>query len=1062
MKWAVIVFPGSNCDEDAAAAIRNVTGAEADLVWHTDTSLTDYDAIVLPGGFSYGDYLRSGAIASFSPIMKAVSAAAVAGKPVLGICNGFQMLTESGLLPGALLRNDHLQFRCEMAELTVETTDSPFTALYRVGERVRFPIAHGDGRYLPGPDAPVAFRYVSNPNGSERDIAGVLNQQRNVLGLMPHPERAVATWMGSVDGARLLQSVVQWFTGTPRLTVADATSTDSSAATVAAVAVTTELTREVGTRHARAAEVRPALPKIGAEPTPEQIAQDAIYRQLGLTREEYERLVQSLGRLPNYVEAGMFGVLWSEHCSYKSSRVYLKQFPTDGPQVLQGPGENAGIVEIGDGLAVAFKMESHNHPSAIEPVQGAATGVGGILRDVFTMGARPIAFLDSLRFGSIDDAEVRNLFRGVVSGIGMYGNCVGIPTVGGEVSFDPSYQANPLVNAMCVGVLRKDEIVRGAATGVGNPVFVVGARTGRDGIHGATFASAEDPHTKERSAVQVGDPFLGKLLMEACLELISTGAVVGIQDMGAAGLTSSAAEMASRAGGGMVMQLDQVPVREEAITPYEMMLSESQERMLAVLQKGQEGQAFEILRKWGLEVAEVGYVTDSGNLQCKFGDTVVADVPVSLLVDEAPLYQRPVAAPAPTAGPRGVELNEQVVAQLNSRAASNGGSHDLTGHLLKVLEHPSIAHKGWVFRQYDTTVRTSTVTGPGSDAAIVKLPGVAACVALTTDGNGRYTALNPRRGGAIAVAEAARNITCSGGEPLAITNCLNFGNPEKPEIMYQFAEATAGMSEACRMLGTPVVSGNVSLYNESGGQDIDPTPVVGMVGRLPNLEAAIPGMFQATGSAIVLVGPVDDNLDGSLFAQSVSGSPVGDAPSFDLKMEVSVQRAVQEWMKDGGVLSAHDVSEGGIGVTLAEMCSGDNGCIGAHLNAGGGNVREQDSNSVSAASESGTLVAGTEPQVNDVGWLFSEGQSRILLEVAPALAQRLVADALRRGVPAQVVGTTGGDRMTMVGPSGRVIVQQSVATFRAAHRTALAKQMAQPSTTQPQALLQRTATKQGE
>ncbi|GMA57726.1 hypothetical protein GCM10025858_22290 [Alicyclobacillus sacchari] len=543
------------------------------------------------------------------------------------------------------------------------------------------------------------------------------------------------------------------------------------------------------------------------EPTPEQIRDERVYRSLGLTDAEYELVVEKLGRLPNYVEAGIFGVLWSEHCSYKSSKVHLRRFPTSGPQVLQGPGENAGVVDIGDGMAVAFKMESHNHPSAVEPYQGAATGVGGILRDIFTMGARPVAFLDSLRFGPLDDGRTRYLFSEVVAGIGGYGNCVGIPTVGGEVQFSPTYRGNPLVNAMCVGILPADGIVRGTATGVGNPVFVVGARTGRDGIHGATFASAEDPEEKERSAVQVGDPFLGKLLMEACLELIASGAVVGIQDMGAAGLTSSSAEMASRAGGGLEMILDRVPVREEGMTPYEMMLSESQERMLVVLERGREHVAFAIFQRYGLEVADIGRVTDDGRLRLIWHGEVVADMPVAALVDEAPVYERPIALPSE---PERVDIP----ASLPAREA-----------WLAVLSHPSVADKRFVYRQYDTMVRAQTVMGPGSDAALVKVPGMDKAIAMATDGNSRYVALNPRRGGQIAVAEAVRNLATAGAKPLAITNCLNFGNPEKPEIMRQLSDAIDGMAEACKALDTPVVSGNVSLYNESRGVDIQPTPL---------------------------------------------------------------------------------------------------------------------------------------------------------------------------------------------------------------------------------------------
>lgn len=740
-----------------------------------------------------------------------------------------------------------------------------------------------------------------------------------------------------------------------------------------------------------------------AEPTAEQIQEAKVYRQLGLTDAEYERAVERLGRLPNYVETGLFGVLWSEHCSYKSSKVHLRKFPTAGKQVLQGPGENAGVVDIGDGIGIAFKMESHNHPSAVEPYQGAATGVGGILRDVFTMGARPIAFLNSLRFGPLDDAHTRYLFGNVVAGIGGYGNCVGIPTVGGEAVFDPSYQHNPLVNAMCVGVLPAEKIMKGVASGVGNPVFIVGSRTGRDGIHGATFASAEDPHEKERSAVQVGDPFLGKLLMEACLELMQTGAVVGIQDMGAAGLTSSSAEMASRAGGGLEMYLDRVPVRETEMTPYEMMLSESQERMLVVMERGQEQMAFDILKKWGLEVAEIGKVTDDGLLRLLFDGEVVAEVPVPELVDEAPLYQRPMFAPQQAPG---LDV-----------AAPNLDELDAGELLQKLLAHPTVADKKWIHRQYDTTVRTATVVGPGSDAAVVLVPGTSRAVALATDGNGRYVYLNPRRGGAIAVAEAARNIVCTGGKPLAITDCLNFGNPEKPEIMYQFAEAVEGMSEACEMLDTPVVSGNVSLYNESRGTDIFPTPVVGAVGVIEDLEYVTPAGFQAAGSAVLLLGEPDAKLDGSMLWQLIAGRPAGDAPHFDAYEEQKVQQAVYDLIRQGVVKSAHDLSDGGLAVALAEMSlAGKMGVVASLLEL----------------QDAGHLV----------GLLFSEAQGRILIEVDEQAVTRVMEFTGQAGVKAVRLGVTGGSDFVIAGAGG-VGLRNPVRDLEALYRNSLPELMAQ-------------------
>ncbi|GGJ09818.1 phosphoribosylformylglycinamidine synthase subunit PurL [Alicyclobacillus cellulosilyticus] len=735
-----------------------------------------------------------------------------------------------------------------------------------------------------------------------------------------------------------------------------------------------------------------------AEPTAEQIREEKLYREMGLTDDEYARIVDRLGRLPNFVETGLFSVLWSEHCSYKSSKVHLRRFPTEGPQVLQGPGENAGVVDIGDGIGIAFKMESHNHPSAVEPYQGAATGVGGILRDIFTMGARPIAFLNSLRFGPLDDPHTRYLFANVVAGIGGYGNCVGIPDVGGEAVFDPSYRYNPLVNAMCVGVVRADRIVRGRAAGPGNPVFIVGNRTGRDGIHGATFASAEDPHAKERSAVQVGDPFMGKLLMEACLELMATGAVVGVQDMGAAGLTSSSAEMASRAGGGIELYLDDVPVREAGMTPYEIMLSESQERMLVVLEQGREQVAFDIFAKWGLQVANIGRVTDDGLLRLWFQGQVVAEVPVAALVDEAPVYERPLAPPATPLG-AGVALPAE-------------DQLDLAAGLLRLLAHPSVADKRWIYRQYDTSVRASTYVGPGGDAAVVLVPGTARAVALVTDGNGRYTALNPRRGGAIAVAEAARNLACTGAKPLAITDCLNFGNPEKPEVMWQFAEAVAGMSEACRVLDTPVVSGNVSFYNESHGQDIFPTPIVGAVGVVEDLRHVTPNAFQHAGSAIVLLGAPDTALDGSLFWQLAAGRPAGDAPRLHLDAERALCDLLLQLIRRGLIRAAHDVSEGGFAVALAEMCIGQG--IGAAVSLG---------------------RSGAESPLARAGWLFSEAQGRVIVEMAPADVAAVIAAAEAAGVPAQAVGTTGGAWLEIGDVSGawlRLPVAQLADVYRRA------------------------------
>jgi phosphoribosylformylglycinamidine synthase subunit PurL len=710
------------------------------------------------------------------------------------------------------------------------------------------------------------------------------------------------------------------------------------------------------------------------EPTAEQIRDERRYRELGLRDDEYARICSRLGRLPNYVETGIFSVLWSEHCSYKSSKRLLRSLPTGGPGVLQGPGENAGIVDIGDGLGVVLKMESHNHPSAIEPFQGAATGVGGIIRDIFTMGARPVAILDSLRFGELDRPRNRYLFRQVVAGIAAYGNCVGIPTVGGEVVFDASYTQNPLVNAMCVGIVRHDTIARGTASGVGNPVLVVGAKTGRDGIHGATFASVEDPQSRERSAVQVGDSFMEKLLLEACLELIDQGLVVGIQDMGAAGLTSSSAEMASRAGTGIDLHVDRVPQRETGMTPYEIMLSESQERMLLVVERGCQDQARAVFTRWGLDAVAVGTVTASGVLRILEAGREVGSIPVAALVDEAPVYDRPAERPA--------YLDTPVVQSADDLAASS----QLDGDLLALMARPTIASKAWVYRQYDSMVRTATVQRPGGDAAVVALPDLDCGIAMTTDGNGRYVYLDPRTGTMHAVAEAARNLACVGARPLAVTDCLNFGNPEKPGIFYQFEESIQGLAAACRALDIPVVSGNVSFYNETGGHDIFPTPVVGMVGLMDDLAHMTTTALKAPGDLLVLLGEHARSLGGSEYAAMRSGQTLGPTPPPDLEAEIGVQALCREAIRAGWVRAAHDVSDGGLAVAVAEMCI-----------AGGYGV------------DLAWSITGR-PDVT----LFGEAGARIVVEVAASALEHLTARAHVRGVASSVLGTvTAGERFAL-------------------------------------------------
>lgn len=679
------------------------------------------------------------------------------------------------------------------------------------------------------------------------------------------------------------------------------------------------------------------------EPSPAQIKQEKIYRQMGLSDSEFASAEKILGRTPNYTETGLFSVMWSEHCSYKNSKPVLKKFPVTGERVLQGPGEGAGIVDIGDGQAVVFKIESHNHPSAIEPYQGAATGVGGIIRDVFSMGARPIALLNSLRFGELESPRVKYLFEQVVAGIAGYGNCIGIPTVGGEVQFDSSYEGNPLVNAMCVGLINHEDIKKGQAHGVGNPVMYVGAKTGRDGIHGATFASEElnEASEEKRPAVQVGDPFMEKLLLEACLELVKNDALVGIQDMGAAGLTSSAAEMASKAGSGIEMNLDLVPQRETGMTPYEMMLSESQERMLIVVEKGREQEIIDLFSKYELEAVAIGTVTDDKMLRLLHNGEVVAEVPADALAEEAPVYYKPSSEPAYF---REFQAMDNQIPKVENYETT----------LLQLLKQPTIASKEWVYDQYDYMVRTSTVVSPGSDAAVVRIRGTEKGLAMTTDCNSRYLYLDPETGGKIAVAEAARNIVCSGGEPLAITDCLNFGNPEKPEIFWQFEKAVDGMSEACRTLSTPVIGGNVSLYNETNGTAVYPTPVVGMVGLVENLKHVTTQHFKNAGDLIYLLGDTKDEFGGSELQKLVHGRIFGKAPELDLQVEASYQAQILIAIRKGVVASAHDVAEGGVAVALAESVIGSKG-LGAEVKLEG----------------------------NVVSALFSESQTRFLLSIAP-------------------------------------------------------------------------------
>jgi phosphoribosylformylglycinamidine synthase II len=711
-----------------------------------------------------------------------------------------------------------------------------------------------------------------------------------------------------------------------------------------------------------------------------------VLERHGLKRDEYDRIVTFLGREPNLTELGIFSVMWSEHCSYKSSRVHLKTLPTEGPQVLQGPGENAGAVAIGDGLAAIFKIESHNHPSFIEPYQGAATGVGGIIRDIFTMGARPIALLNSLRFGSLDAPGTRRVLEGVVAGIAGYGNSIGIPTVGGEIGFEPCYAGNPLVNVFCLGIAPVADIIKGVASGVGNAVYYVGAKTGRDGIHGATMASAEfdDKSMEKRPAVQVGDPFMEKLLLEACLEVMKSNALVGIQDMGAAGLTSSTSEMGSRGGAGVEIDVSLVPQRETGMTPYEIMLSESQERMLMVVKRGREPEVERIFDKWDLHAVRIGEVTADGRLRVKDRGTTVADIPNRALTDDAPRYRRPMAEPE--------YLKEAQTLDLGTLArASSQPLRDANAVLLRLLASPTIATKRWAYRQYDHMVRTNTINLPGLGAGVVRIKGTDRALAMSVDGNGRYCYLDPRRGAMLAVAEAARNVACAGARPLGATNCLNFGNPERPAIMWQFAQAVEGIGVACRALGVPITGGNVSLYNETDGIAIYPTPVIGVVGLLEHADRVMSGRFKETGDVVVLLGDGRGELGGSEYLKVVYDQVRGIPPALDLDRELALQRLVVEMAEERLIRSADDCSDGGIAVTLAECCF-DSGGMGAEISI--------DSTEISS-----------DQHLNDAAALFGESASRIVVSTGGDDVTRVLELAAAAKVPARVIGRTGGNRL---------------------------------------------------
>ncbi|HYE64556.1 MAG TPA: phosphoribosylformylglycinamidine synthase subunit PurL [Pyrinomonadaceae bacterium] len=789
-----------------------------------------------------------------------------------------------------------------------------------------------------------------------------------------------------------------------------------------------------------------------------------------LTEAEFERIKELLGREPNLVELGLFSVMWSEHCSYKSSRVHLKRLPMTGERIIVPPGENAGVVDVGDGWCAAFKVESHNHPSFIEPFQGAATGVGGILRDVFTMGARPVAAMNSLRFGTLDHPEHgrrnRALLAGVVAGIAHYGNAFGVATVGGEVAFDDAYALNPLVNAFALGLVRRDQIFFGRATGIGNPVLYVGAKTGRDGIHGATMASAEfdDEALEKRPTVQVGDPFLEKLLLEACLEAMRSGAIAGIQDMGAAGLTSSSCEMAARAGTGIELDLSLVPQRERGMTAYEMLLSESQERMLIVAHRGRERGVIDIFRRWDLDAVVIGRVREGGRMQIIHNGEMVADVPVAALTDEAPRYQRPMRAPKNISKATGevsevnhlleadksqvqaimdaassIEPLEDRPARIDSTDAdqtqsspasvfvSTGGlappqAENHNDNLLRLIAAPNLAAKEWVYRQYDHMVRTNTAVLPGADAAVVRIKETRRALAMCLDGNGRYCAANPREGAKLIVAEAARNVVCVGAQPLAITNCLNFASPERPEVMWAFSEVIDGMAEACKALGTPVVSGNVSFYNETEGRGILPTPVIGMVGLIEDVRRIVQPGFKAPGDLIALLGATRDDLSISEYAATIEGRPTdemirtGRVPALDLQQERAVQAACWQAAEAGLLRSAHDCSDGGLAVALAESCfsSLNRPALGARVDLAG---------ALSVPAR-----------------LFSESPSRIIVSFDESALGEMEEIAARNKCPFTILGRTGTDQLR-IEADGEEVVQLPVGEVEEAWRSSLAMKL---------------------
>ncbi len=886
----VVTFPGSLDDRDAQRAVR-VAGGEAVALWHGDPSLHDVDAVILPGGFSYGDYLRCGAIARFSPIMESVIDAARGGMPVLGICNGFQVLCEAHLLPGALIRNERQRFVCRDQVLRIENASTAWTSGYHEGQDVVVPIKNAEGGYVADPrtlselEAERPRRAPLPARQSERQPARHRrHHQRGRQRRRPHAAPRARRRRAHRPGGRR-----------PRFLPVPARGSGVTLVSPDSVS---------------AAADSPDRPQ--------------PYKELGLREDEYQQIREILGRRPTSSELAIYSVMWSEHCSYKSSKVHLRQFGEKVPAaakdiLLVGMGENAGVVDVGDGWAVTFKIESHNHPSYVEPHQGAATGVGGIVRDILTMGARPIAVLDSLRFGPLHASDTARVLPGVVAGVGGYGNCLGLPNIGGEVVFDDSYIGNPLVNALCVGVMRADGIKLAKADGPGNKVVLFGARTGGDGIGGASVlasATFESEGETKRPSVQVGDPFAEKVLIECCLEIFAAddgrGLVVGIQDLGAAGLSCATTELAAAGTGGMDVDLDLVPLRDPTLTPEEILMSESQERMMAVVEPERMDEFLAVCTKWDVLATVIGTVNDSGRLRMNWHGEQIVDLPPRTAAHDGPVYQRPVERP----------LDQDAVQQHDGAGLPRPRTADeLRATLLRLAASPNLADKSWVTDQYDRYVLGNTVLAQPDDAGMVRLDeSTNRGVAISTDGNGRYARLDPYAGAQLALAEAYRNVATTGARPLAVTDCLNFGSPEDPAVMWQFAEAVRGLADGCQELGTPVTGGNVSFYNQTGSTPILPTPVIGVLGVIDDVARRTPSGFHSDGALIYLLGDTHDELGGSEWSYAVHGFLGGRPPAVDFDREKLLADILINASRDGLIDSAHDLAEGGLAQALVEAC----------------------------------------------------------------------------------------------------------------------------------------------